>query len=413
MLERYSLDWPGFFDAWRHLGFNTVSTFPYWWHATDVQPYLARTMDWIGEARRRGFKVLQNDSPFHMMVNRHGKESEIYSQLAAGPSKNLCPAYRGEFYQDEIRRVGELFDRCDPDVIFYDIEIWRSGAMEAPKCFRCLEWQAKSGRPMKECLVDMGTGMLKDLRDEIARCAAARQRPMPILAMYDLRACEESYQETHSFLRAYPRLLQWSQPSLYCLSRIGYAHESMKAEIRALQGKKGVIVPWITAGTYGEADAWTVEALIYECFLNGAAGLTYFQFADFDSALDFEAHARALTALAPHQELLRSGTACDVPVGAPGIRSSAWWNEKDEMLLLLGNYDKREDAWASVRLPFAEIESVTDARSGRALEVSNPLTLRVPGSGLVLLHVRGKPVSTELRSWWSRRFWNRKTIREP
>jgi hypothetical protein len=84
------------------------------------------------------------------------------------------------------------------------------------------------------------------------------------------------------------------------------------------------------------------------------------------------------------------------------------------MLLLLGNYDKREDAWASVRLPFAEIESVTDARSGRALEVSNPLTLRVPGSGLVLLHVRGKPVSTELRSWWSRRFWNKKkTTREP
>jgi hypothetical protein len=405
MTERYAPDWPGFFDAWRHLGFDTVSIFPYWWKNSDAQPYMARTMDWLGEARKRGFKVLQNDSPFHMMVNRHGKEPEIYSQLPAGPSKNLCPAYRGEFYQDEIRRVGELFDQCDPDSVFYDIEIWRSGAMEAPRCSRCVEWQKKSGKPMAECLVDMGTGMLKDLHDEIARRAAARKRSMPVLAMYDLRACEESYQHVHSFLRAYPRLLQWSQPSLYCLNRIGYAHESMKAEFKALGGKKGVIVPWITAGTYGEADSSTVEALVLECFLNGAAGITYFQFVDFDSALDFQAHAQALAALAPHQELLRSGTACEVPVASKGVLSSAWWNEKDEMLLLLGNYDQRQDAWASVRLPFAEIESVTDARSGQALEAANPLSIRISGNGFTLLHIRGKPVSTELRSWWSRRFW--------
>ena len=409
MWEQNAFDWPGFFDAWEHMGFNTVSTFPYWWNNSDVLPRMEQIATWLAEARKRGFKVLQNDSPFHMMVNNHKDEPELYSQLPGGSSKNPCPAYKGRFYQEEIKRVGDCFEKSNPDIVFYDIELWRNGGSEAGTCSLCLAWQKKSGKSMADCLMDMGTQMKTDLFNEIrARCRKLG-RPMPVLAMYDLRAAEEVYQFVDSFARLYPAVIQWSQPSLYCLNRIGYAHESMKAEFKALGGKKGVIVPWLTAGTYGEADSSMVEALILECFLNGAAGLTYFQFIDFDTALDFQAHARALAALAPHQELLRSGTACEVPVAVAGVLSSAWWNGKDEMLLLLGNYDNRKPAWVCAQLPFAAIESVTDARSGQTLAAANPLSVRIPGNGFVLLHIRGQPISTELRSWWSRRGWKSKT----
>jgi hypothetical protein len=400
MSESEAIDWPGFFKAWRHLGFNAVSTFPRYWPAGGQPP--AEIARWLTEARRQGFKVLYNESPFHMMVNLHKDEPELYGQLPGGPSKKPCPAYKGRFYQEEIKRVGDCFEKSNPDVVFYDIELWYDGGQEAGTCSRCLDWQKKSGKSMAECLVDMGTQMKTDMFNEIqARCIQLG-RAMPVLAMYDLRAAEETYQFVHSFGAVYPKWLQWSQPSLYCLNRIGYAHESMKAEFKALDGKKGVIVPWLTAGTYGEADSGTVEALILESFLNGAAGITYYCSTDFDTPLDFQAHARALAILAPYRELLRTGTSCEVPMATEGVLSSAWGNGKDELLLLLGNYGNSRAVRVRPTLPFAAAGVVTDAQTGAALDPALPLEVEVPGRGFRLLHVRAAPPApaAKKRPWW-------------
>jgi hypothetical protein len=417
MSEREAVGWPGFLDAWEQLGFTAVGTFPYWWTASDVAPFVDRFKAWLREARQRGFQVLQNDSPFHMMVNAHRNEPEIYSQLAGGPSKNPCPAYRGRFYREEIARVGDCFEKTQPDFVFYDIELWRPGASEASSCARCRAWQQQSRKPMDACLVDMGTEMLQDMDGEIRARGAKLGRRMPVVAMYDLRASEPAYQLVHSFSNVFPRVIQRSQPSLYCLNRLGYAHDSMRADLKALGGKGGLIVPWITAGTYGEADSSAIEALVLECFLNGAGGIAYFQFATFDTPLDFQAHARALAALAPHQTLLREGRPCEVPAAAElgrprppgwrfwrrpppaapaeGVLVSAWWNGRDEMLLLLGNYDDSRPVTVRPALPFAGLDAATDARDGRTLRARLPLAVDVPGKGFRLLHLRGRLAAQE------------------
>ncbi len=388
MGEGNALDWPGFFDAWEQMGFNAVSTFPRYWYGT-IKPDVAA---WLAEARKRGFNVVYNESPFHEMGWIHRTETEMNSQLAGGPSQNPCPSYRGRFYQEEIKRVGDCYEMCAGDYVFYDIEYWYNGAREAGLCSRCLEWQAKSGKSMDECLVDMGAQMKSDMFNEIQARSKKLGRKMPIIGMYDLNASDPVYESVDDFRLEYPNLVQLSQPSLYCMNRIQYAHDTVRADFEALKGKKGVILPWLTAGTYGEADSAAIEALILECFMNGATGITYFCFTDFDTALDYQAHALALAAIAPYQKLLLNGTSYKVKVDAPGVLASGWWNGRDEMLLLLGNYDNSLPASVKVKLPFGKVMTVKNVLNGKMLPVGKMLNVKIPAKGFGFYYIQGAAV---------------------
>jgi|GEM_PF-475092 len=388
MSENDALDWPNFFDAWKQMGFNAVNTFPRYWYGK-IKPDVAA---WLDEARKRGFKVIYSESPFHVMGSDHPNEPEMNSQLAGGSSQNPCPSYRGRFYQEEIKRVGDCYEMCAGDFVFYDIEYWYNGAREAGLCSRCLEWQAKSRKSMDECLVDMGAQMKSDMYNEIQARSKKLGRKMPIIGMYDLNASDPVYESVDDFNLEYPKLIQVSQPSLYCLNRIQYAHDTVRADFEALKGKKGVILPWLTAGTYGEADSSAIEALILECFMNGATGITYYCFTDFDTALDYQAHALALAAIAPYQKLFLNGTSCKVKVDAPGVLASGWWNGRDEMLLLLGNYDNSLPASVKVKLPFSRVRTIKDALNGKILPVDKVLNVKIPAKGFGFYYIQGAVV---------------------
>ena len=72
------------------------------------------------------------------------------------------------------------------------------------------------------------------------------------------------------------------------------ARGELRADHEALQNRE--IIPWLTAGTYGEFASPLMEPMVLETILNGARGLTYYEFRDFDP-LDFYYHARALATL--------------------------------------------------------------------------------------------------------------------
>ncbi|MCX5641756.1 MAG: hypothetical protein NTY10_00715 [Candidatus Omnitrophica bacterium] len=107
--------WPDFFTAtapslpaWQTLGFNFVSGFPYWDRGS--LPGQVRA-----NARQYGFKILMQDSPIHRMTESHNWDpktgyakagDEIYSQVPTGDSLNVCPSYVGQWYVQEVARVG-------------------------------------------------------------------------------------------------------------------------------------------------------------------------------------------------------------------------------------------------------------------------------------------------------------------
>lgn len=80
--------------------------------------------------------------------------------------------------------------------------------------------------------------------------------------------------------------------------------DRIRFDYDAMQSRQ--IIPWLSAGTYGEYDPPMTEPMVLESILNGARGVTYYKFDDFDP-MDFYYHSKALASLAPFETLLQAG----------------------------------------------------------------------------------------------------------
>jgi len=378
----HALKWPGFFDAWEHLGFNAVSTFPRYWKGT-VSPENA---SFLAEARRRGMAVIYNESPFHAMEHRHKRDIEIYSEIPGKQSTNLCPSYRGPFYQEEIRRVGELYELLRPDYVFYDIECWYPGATEATRCTRCKQAQAKSGKELDDFLTDLGTEMIRDMDQAIRTRAERLGLPVPHIATYNNHAARPVYHKVFDFGKLYPSLLKSAQPSLYVKGDATLVHNTIRDNYRALGNRD--IIPWLSTGTYGEHEPYKVEAMILESLLNGASGITYYCFSDFDTPMDFYYHAKALAHIAPYESLLTNGRPIQLKTDNDALFFSAY-QHNGELLILIGNYQNTPRTKATITLPFRAVTEVTEVRQNTHMPGSSKLEVVVPTQEIRLIHVQG------------------------
>ena len=146
------------------------------------------------------------------------------------------------------------------------------------------------------------------------------------------------------------------------------------------------IIPWLTAGTYGDMRPQFVEYSALETLLNGAGGFTYYAYWDFDNVLDYAAMAKALRMIAPYENLIMDGELVEIPVN--GVNTSAI-RKGNEMLLLVGNY-RRPDMQVSLNLPFKKVEMIKDLRNGEKFKAGTSLKLNVPRSDIRLLYIKGK-----------------------
>ena len=379
----YALNWPNFLDDWEHLGFNAVATFPRYWKGT-VSPDVAQL---LAEARRRGMKVIYNESPFHVMQNGNRSAAEIYSQIGGKPSKKLCPSYRGPLYQQEIQRVGDLYELVQPDYVFYDIECWYGGAKEAPKCTRCQARLAESGKELDELLTDFGTEMIRDMGTAIRTRAERLGLARPHIATYNNHAARPVYHLVFDFHKLYPDHLDSAQPSLYVKGNAVLVHNTIRGNYRAL-GRRNII-PWLSTGTYGEHEPYKVEAMILESLLNGACGITYYCFRDFDTPMDFYYHAKALAHIAPFQGLLKNGKPVELEADNDTLFISGY-RHAGAMLVLVGNYQNSPRTTTTVQLPFDTVTAVHDVRRNEQRPAALPLRVDVPPQEIVLLHVSGR-----------------------
>lgn len=381
MSLNHALNWPNFLDDWEHLGFNAVATFPRYWKG-EVSPDKAAL---LAEARRRGMKVIYNESPFHMMEHRRKREAEIYSQLPDKPSTNLCPSYRGPFYQEEIKRVGDLYELVRPDFVFYDIECWYNGASEAGRCARCREKMTESGQEFDSFLTKQGTEMIRDMGRQIEARATALGVPVPHIATYNNHAARPIYHKVFDFNKLYPSLLVSAQPSLYVKGDATIVHRTIRDNYQALGSRN--IIPWLSTGTYGEHEPYKVEAMVLESVLNGASGITYYCFSDFDTPMDFYYHAKALAHIAPYQKLLTDGRPTELKTDNEALFVSGY-RHGGELLVLVGNYQNTPRTKARITLPFSGTAEIRDVRKNTALPAGSVLEVNVPAQQIALIYVR-------------------------
>lgn len=386
MSLRSQMLWPGFFDAWECLGFNYISCFPrYWdrWKETDTK----KRKEFMLEARNKGYKLFMNESPFHVMMKGHKPGSEIYSVIPGKKSKHLCPSYRGKYYKKELERVAAAVEAAGADYVIWDIECWYHGAREATSCARCQKGSKESNKPLKEYLTDLGREINRDLYQAVKKGAESRGIPMPVVGSYNRQPLKPIYHLVGEFKKNYPDSWNLAMPALYIVGRAQEVHNSIRENHKLLGNKR--LIPWLTAGCYGEFPSRNIEAMVLESLLNGAKGTTYYKFSNFETPLDYYYHAKAYAQIAPYEDLVVEGDKALLSNDNPKLTYSAL-RKDDEMLILVGNYAKTDKIKTKIELPFKKILKIKDLREEKTLPLKNSLILKVQPGDIRLIYVKGK-----------------------
>jgi hypothetical protein len=361
--ETVHQQWPNYLQALGNFGFNAVGCFPRYWNRNDVPKYQA----FFDDARKAGFAVIVNESP-GSAPDENRSEPEINSQLPTGPSPHVCPSYRGPYYVKEHEQYAEHVLWCRPDYMFADIEEFYNGAQESPRCARCIkrfnEGQFKSWDDFREA---MGREIHVDLKNTIDKAmAAAGMKQKIIYGSYRTDPLTPLNDGLFTWDRLYPDLLQIAMPSLYVAGN----QVEVAERVSAIRSKlpRNDIIPWLSTGTYGQFEPSHTRDMVLESFANGASGITYYEYGDFDP-LHFKYHAEAIDIVAPVEDLFVDGVQivglrCD----RPGVRLCGKTSD-GEAVILVSNY--------------------TGIESGTAITVTLPADLKASGD-LWDLHSRKK-----------------------
>lgn len=300
-LEGMSAVWPNFLANHARLGFNAVACFPRYWKEADVP---AR-QQLIAEAREAGFKIICNESP-SAALSEDRNEAETKSQFATGPGQNFCIAYRGQYWQKQIARFARHAVWIKPDYIFYDIEAFWGGAVDAPRCTRCQErYQAGGFRSWDEFRAAMGKEMHVQMKAAVEKALAeAGVTLSPVYVSYRTDAITKLNDGIFNWADLYPDLLQLAQPSLYV------AGDRMKVA-RSIAGNRALlpandILPMMSTGCYGEYEPSRTRDQALEVFANGGQGVTYYWYGDFDPE-HFMYLAEAVDIVAPIEDIFMDG----------------------------------------------------------------------------------------------------------
>lgn len=299
--------WPGYLEAQKHLGFNAVGTMPCYWPLADVPKYQAA----LQEIRKAGFQIVQIESPAGA-IDGDRQQPETLSIYANGKKADVCPAYRGQFYQKEHASFAQHAVWIQPDLIFYDIEAYAHGATNAALCERCQQrfkaggfkdWDMYLAAMGREIHVDMKRQIDAALKHEAPASGRAAQREI-IYGSYRTEPITPLNDGLFAFDNTYPDLLQMAMPSLYVAGNPLAVAESISANRGKM--KTNDIVPWLSTGCYGEYDPVRTRDMILEAFANGSRGITYYWYGHFDAA-HFQSHAEAINIVAPIEDLFMDG----------------------------------------------------------------------------------------------------------
>jgi len=388
MVDYKQDEWPAFFENYRKLGFNAVPTFPRYWAGNEERT--AKRLPFLDAARKQGFKIVMNDSPLHMMLSGKPEGHEIFCQVPGKKLQDLCPCYRGEHFDAEMRRVANAVRLSRPDEVFFDIECWEHAMYNAQTCTRCQEkfHEAQKSEPnlaLEEFILRQGKEIMHALHEAVVQGAKEAGISTPKIGSYG-RHPKSAIRAIERFTDIYPAETDFCMPSLYCMGRGQVVHETISEDHKLLGNRE--IVPWLSAGCYGEFPPEKMEALVLESFLNGSRGITYYCFEDFDTPLDFYFHAKALAELRPYEKLLIEGEKIETVKCLQKSFLISAWGTKKEMILLIGNYFGAKPE-AILHLPFKNDCKVRDLQSGEKLKLdaNKPLKCEVPKGGIRLFYV--------------------------
>ncbi len=378
MNDGVQLKWPNFLRDFRKMGFGYVSTFPRYFgkdKAGQWDETAQKRLDFLKQAKEAGYKIVYDESPFHVMWNKvqvdlkakrisEEEAEQLFTQHNGKRGSRMNILYRGKYFQNEIKRIAGLAALVQPDHVYYDIEWWPPHVIDSKTDPRVVAAWKQSGKDWDGFVTDIGTQVLGEMVKAMRE--AVPQKKITV-GLYNSDPKNKIYNSIFQFDKIYPGIVDLAQPSLYVQGRAKNVAERIGFDYNAMQNRD--IIPWLSAGTYGEFDPKWMEPMVLEAILNGSRGVTYYWFGDFDP-MDFYYHSKALAALAPHEKLLQNGKPLSYR-GDNAALSYAALASESEALVLVGNYGNSANTKVNLPLPIKSARKVTV--DGKSVAVNGDL----------------------------------------
>ena len=359
MPEVYSMDWPDFLNVCRNSGFNSVPFFPYYWETMrkiDPAAFSEETMKKRADrVRQAGLQVIQVESALHAMIWK----GEIPCTYPG--ARRLCLSYRGERYQQYLKRLEGSSRTLRPEIVVWDIELAGASIGGNPaniaKCERCAAGMKRTGLGPQQYLYRCGEELYREMR---AAHAAGCGKPFR-LGQYDVFAGQPAYHRVWRFRENYPEILQLSMPALYSAGLFDVNHRRVRQQYKAL-GRNFVTSAWVTPGVYGYCAPEKMEHLVYEHVLNGG-NLMIYSIYELRTPMQLYYFACGFKTLSAFTGLLRRGKPDpDYSCGNPALAATRF-SAPDEELIYVANYSSPEKESFELDLPAGGVE----VRSGKKL----------------------------------------------
>ncbi|MEI6501211.1 MAG: discoidin domain-containing protein [Armatimonadota bacterium] len=380
--------WPDYFNAMKWLGFNGVGSFPRYWGENSIGENQAI----LDEGKRAGLQIVVNESPAGALEEDRNQQ-ETKSQLEGGKFGDVCPSYRGQYYQKEVASFAQHAAWIKPHAIFYDIEAYWNGSMEAPRCSRCQE-RFKTGnfKDWDAFRAAMGKEIHEDLKNATEKAlGAAGDHPQVLYGSYRTEPIEPLNDGIFAFSNLYPNLLQVGMPSLYVAGNPLAVASNIAANRAKLPAND--VIPWLSTGCYGEYDPIHTRDLVLETFANGARGVTYYWYGHFDAG-HFKYHAEAIDLLAPIEDIFMDGKPLTGLKCSNAQLKVCGMGAGSEQAVLVANYSGVAPGTAvKLTIPVTTRTPVYDLDSGKKIAElipGKPLDLRLGKRSTQLLYVGSK-----------------------
>ena len=381
-------EWPNFFADWKTLGFNAVPIMP---NITNSESILNHTENFLKEAQKAGFKIINIQNPVGIIPAAYPKETE-YHCIGSSKASSFCPAYRGKLYDTMFKSLGNFIKKYPADYIFFDIETWhRQGMKACMKCSRCNQKRQRAGQDWKEYLTSFQVDFARKFKKCIVENSCTHKHT-PLIGYYDSYPGRKLIGVAGGvpfmpFKQFYPEYSNLAQPSIYTSQTNRIA--SIIAKCYKYTKNASEVIPWLTAGTYGEFDSCKLEHIILTALFNGAGGFTYFWFPDFDTPLDYYYHARALYKIAPYEDLIIDGIRSKIS-GTNKKLNYSTIRHNDKMLLLVDSFGKADQNNTKIRLPFKKVSKIIDLNAQKDLAAKNELLVSLQADSFKLFYIKGQ-----------------------
>jgi len=369
--DKTQQEWPHFLRDFHKMGFGYVSTFPRNYDAGKDDfgasggkwsIHKQESIDFLRRARQQGYGIVYNESPFHVMWHKievdqkagkidDAEAQKLFTLIDGKRGSTMNILYRGKYFQDEIKRIANSAALIQPDQVYLDIELWAGHVRESKKDPRVISAWKKSGKTWEDFATDVGAEILDTLVKAIRQAVPDKKITV---GLYSNDPKNAIYTNFFEWKKLYPNIIDIAQPSLYIQGRPQVVAERIRYDYDAMKQRQ--IIPWLSTGTYGEFDPVNTKAMVLESILNGARGVTYYWFGDFDP-MDFYYHSEALAELAPYQELIKDGKPIPYKGDNPELHYTAFASNKEGMLLV-GNYKNAVNGKVNLQLPLTPVKKV-------------------------------------------------------